>query len=214
MNQPLPHQPAPEMDDATFLRWYGVWEPLDPTSVADFMAGFDRPWWVVGGWSIQAFTGVERAHDDLDISMLASDAVAFREFLGERYTPWVVGSGAMHPYTPDHDEVGQEGQLWVRAHAGAPWILDVPLTPDTDGLWTNKRWPAHVAPVDEVTWVADDGVRYLRPEVQVMMKARLDRPKDRADLDATWPLLTETQRAWVREAVALAHPGHPWLERL
>lgn len=214
MNQPLPHQPAPEMDDDTFFRWYGEWEPLDPTSIADFMAGFDRPWWVIGGWSIEAFTGIEREHDDLDISMLACDAVAFREFLGERYTPWVVGSGSMHPFTPQHADVGREGQLWVREHAGAPWVLDVPLTPDTDGLWTNKRWPEHVAPVEEVTWAAADGVRYLRPEVTVMMKARLDRPKDREDLDVTWPLLTDPERAWVREAVALAHPGHPWLERL
>lgn len=211
---PLAHQPAPEMDDDTFFRWYGEWEPLDPTSIADFMAGFDRPWWVVGGWSIEAFTGVEREHDDLDISMLTCDAVAFREFLGERYTPWVVGSGSMHPFTPQHADVGREGQLWVREHAGAPWFLDVPLTPDTDGMWTNKRWPAHVAPVEEVTWTAADGVRYLRPEVTVMMKARLDRPKDRADLDVTWPLLTDPERAWVRETVALAHPGHLWLERL
>lgn len=212
--QPLPHEPAPEMDDAEFFRWYGEWAPLDPTGIAAFMAGFDRPWWVVGGWSIEAFTGVEREHDDLDISMLARDAVAFREFLGERFTPWVVGSGAMHPFTPNHPDVGPEGQLWVRERAGEPWVLDVPLTPDTGGLWTNKRWRPHVAPVEEVTWVAADGVRYLRPEVTLMMKARLDRPKDRADLDVTWPLLTDAQRAWVRDTVALAHPGHPWLERL
>lgn len=203
-----------QMSDEDFFRWYGEWEPLHPTGIADFMAGFDRPWWVVGGWSIEAFTGVTREHDDLDISMLACDAPAFREFLGERFTPWVVGSGVMHPFTPRHPDVDPEGQLWVREHSGAPWILDIPLTPDTDGLWTNKRWHAHVAPVEEVTWVAADGVRYLRPEVTMMMKARLDRPKDRADLDVAWPLLTDTERAWVRDTLALAHPGHPWLDRL
>jgi hypothetical protein len=214
VNQPLPHEPAPEMSEAEFRRWYGVWSALGPGEIVDFMNGFDRPWWVVGGWSIEAFTGVRRAHEDLDISMLARDAPAFREFLGDRYTPWVVGSGRMHPYLPGHPDVGPAGQLWVREHAEAPWILDVPLTPDTDGLWTNKRWRGHVAPVDEVTWVAPDGVRYLRPEVTLMMKARLDRAKDRADLDVAWPLLGETERAWVRDAIAAAHPGHPWLDRL
>ncbi|GEP36791.1 hypothetical protein NPS01_04540 [Nocardioides psychrotolerans] len=205
----------PEMDDAEFLRWHGAWEPLTPSTIGAFMAGFDRPWWVVGGWSIEAFTGVAREHEDLDVSMLTCDAPAFRDFLGERWTPWVVGGsmgpGGMRPYRLGGPDVDREGQLWVRRNAGAPWVLDVPLTPDTGGLWTNKRWHAHVAPVADVTWVGDDGVPYLRPEVTIMMKARLDRPKDRADLDACWPLLGDAERAWARDTIALAHPAHPWL---
>jgi hypothetical protein len=211
---PLPHEPAPEMSEQEFLRWYGAWSPLGPGEIADFMAGFDRPWWVIGGWSIEAFTGVPREHDDLDISILACDAPAFRDFLGERYTPWAVGAGAMRPYSRRHPDIGSDGQLWVREHAEAPWVLDVPLTPDTDGRWTNKRWREHVAPVEDVTWVADDGVRYLRPEVTLMMKARLDREKDRADLDVAWPRLRRSEQDWVRRAIAAAHPGHPWLDRL
>lgn len=32
------------------------------------MNGFDRPWWIIGigGWSIDAFTGVRRDHEDID----------------------------------------------------------------------------------------------------------------------------------------------------
>ena len=45
---------SPEAEDAEFLRWYGVWAPLDPAGLAELMAGFDRPWWVVGGWSLVA----------------------------------------------------------------------------------------------------------------------------------------------------------------
>ena len=206
--------PETELEDAEFVRWYGEWAPLTPTGIAAFMAGFDRPWWVVGGWSIEAFTGVSREHEDLDISMLARDAPSFRAFLGDRWTPWVVGSGAMRPFSDRFPDVDREAQLWVREHAGAPWVLDVPLTPDTDGQWTNKRWHDHVSSVEEVTWVADDELRYLRPEVTLMMKARLDRPKDRLDLEVCWPLLGTTEQDWVRDTIALAHPGHPWLPLL
>ena len=39
-------------------------------------------------------------------------------------------------------------------------------------------------------------------------------PKDQADFDTTESLLDQTQRTWLGSALALAHPGHPWLERL
>ncbi len=39
-------------------------------------------------------------------------------------------------------------------------------------------------------------------------------PKDRRDLEVCWPMLDATQQAWVRDTIALAHPGHRWLSRL
>lgn len=211
--QPQPAQ-AEQLGEEDFFHWYGRWEPLSPATIGAFMAGFDRPWWIIGGWSIEAFTGVHREHDDLDISMLACDAEAFRLFLGERYTPWNVASGWLRPFDGRFGSVIPDSQLWVREHSAAPWILDVPLTPDTEGSWTNKRWPEHVAPVEDVTWVAGDGLTCLRPEITLMMKARLDREKDRADLAAGWPLLGPAERDWLVGAVAAAHPGHPWLSAL
>ena len=206
-------------DDDEFFRWYGDWQPLTPATVLQVMGGFDRPWWIVGGWSIEVVTGVAREHDDLDVSMLACDVPAFRDFLGERWTAWSNESGVLRPLRPEWPDVAPDSQLWVRRDARSPWVLDVPLTPDTEGpggerLWTNKRWPAHVAPLDDVTWLADDGLRYLRPEVTLMMKARLDRAKDRADLDVALQRLDAAARSWLLDAIARAHPGHPWLARL
>ena len=66
-------------------------------------------------------------------------------------------------------------------------MIDLPITPDRDGLWTNKRMPDHVAPLEEVTWVADDGIRYLNPEIALLFKAVQQRPKDERDLDRCLP---------------------------
>ena len=85
---------APHLGPEEFDRWYGGWDPLDPTTIGAFMAGFERPWWIIGGWSIEAFTGVPRSHEDMDISILSSDAEAFRVFLGERWTLPVLGDYA------------------------------------------------------------------------------------------------------------------------
>lgn len=105
-------------------------------------------------------------------------------------------------------------QVWVRRSAGDPWIIDLVITPDRDGLWTSKRDPDHVAPLDDVTWVDDQGVRYLRPEIALLYKAALHRPKDDRDLDVTWSLLDAGAQEWLREAVGRLYPDHPWRERL
>ncbi len=46
------------------------------------------------------------------------------------------------------------------------------------------------APLEEVTWVAEDGIRYQNPEVVLQHKALQDQPKDRADLAAALPRLS------------------------
>ncbi len=179
------------------------------------MAGFSRPWWIVGGWSIEALTGVSREHEDIDLSLLACDVPALREHVGDRWNLWSNFGGTLRPFNDHHPEVlDVRSQVWVRRSAVDPWIIDLPITPDRDGLWTSKRDPDHVAPVEEVTWVHEDGLRYLRPEITLLYKALLDRPKDLRDLRVTWPLLGEVERAWLRGAVTRLYPEHAWLERL
>ena len=206
---------SPEAEDAEFYRWYGDWRPLDPPGVAALLAGFDRPWWLVGGWSIEAFTGVPREHEDVDLSILACDVPALRAHLRDAWTPWSNSAGTLRPLSDRFPEpFDAETQIWLRRDASSPWEVDLPLTPDRDGLWTSKRWSSHVAPVDDVTWVADDGIRYLRPEITLHFKARFQRPKDERDLEVALPLLTEDRRAWLHEAItATEGPDHPWLRR-
>ncbi|NPD05924.1 hypothetical protein HN031_14640 [Nocardioides sp. zg-1308] len=215
-----PPPPSPEpaavahLPPAAFDRWYGGWDPLTPSTIAEFMDGFDRPWWITGGWSVEAFTGVSRPHEDMDVSILASDAEAFRLFLGDRWTPWNVDDSWFRPFDDRFPEVRPDSQLWIRRDAQSPWVLDVPLTPDTRGRWTNKRNPEHTEDLDDVTWVAPDGLRYARAEVALMFKAAQAREKDRWDAAVCLPMLSEESRAWLRGAVAAMDPSHAWLSSL
>jgi hypothetical protein len=212
--------PAPEpaaaghLPPEQFDRWYGGWDPLTPATIGDFMDGFDRPWWIIGGWSLEAFTGVGRDHEDMDISILSSDAQAFREFLGDRWTPWNVDDGWFRPFDHRFTDVRPDSQVWVRRDAQSRWVLDVPFTPDTDGRWTNKRHLDHNEDLDDVTWVAPDGLRYARPEVTLMFKAAQVRDKDRRDAEATLPLLDDQARGWLSRTVARMDAAHPWARDL
>ncbi len=71
-----------------------------------------------------------------------------------------------------------------------------------------------VEDLDDVTWVAGDGLTYQRPELALAFKAAATRPKDDCDLDAVWPKLGADRRRWFAATVAGFQPGHPWLERL
>ena len=44
------------VDEAEFERLYGPWDPLDPAEAQEFLADFPGPWWVVGGWAVEAFS--------------------------------------------------------------------------------------------------------------------------------------------------------------
>lgn len=213
---PVIRSEAEQAADAEFLSLYGDWASLTPSQVAEELAGFAPPWWVIGGWAIEAATGYRREHEDTDISIFDSDVPAFVEHLSGRWHVWNNVGGVLHPLGGRWKAVEEpRSQLWLRANATSPWVLDVPLTPvDDTGRWTNKFLPGHVAALEEVTWIADDGIRYLLPEIVLVYKARLRRPKDEPDFDATLPLLSAERRAWLRDALARTAPGHHWITRL
>jgi hypothetical protein len=212
---PPTRTPQEQADEEAFRSLYGAWAPLEPQAFAREMEGFDRPWWVVGGWAIEAATGYRREHEDTDVSLLTCDVPAFVKFITGRWHVWNNVGGVLHPLGDQWPTVDEpRSQLWLRANATSPWVVDIPLTPDHHGQWTNKLLPDHVDDIEDVTWVADDGLRHLRPEIVLAYKAPLQRDKDEPDCEATLPLLTEERRTWLRSALESIVPDHHWLRRL
>lgn len=201
-----------EDDDADFERLYGPWDAFDPPGLRDFMADFAGEWWVVGGWAIEAFTGAPREHEDIDVVIWRRDLPAFVEMVSDRYHVWSAGAGALRPI--DHrfpEPHADSGQVWLREHSQAPWVLDCLFNDDAGGRWVSRRDTDWTAPLAEVTWMADDGIRYMNPEVVLYHKAMGARPKDERDRDVAWPMLGADQQAWLRDAVRRFYGDeHDW----
>ena len=202
----------PDHDES--VRLYGPWLARTPRDAVALFDGYAGPWWIAGGWAIEAFTGVHRPHDDIDPSILRSDIGAFHRHLAGRLDVWAADSGTLTPLIADDDPLSPSCEnLWLRPCGAEPWEYDVILLEATPATWTYKRDARISLPLEQVLW-ARDGVTYLRPEVQLLHKARAVRAKDQVDFDACAPLLDSTQRSWLRTALTIAHPGHPWLARL
>ena len=140
-------------DEDEFRRWYGEWATVRPADVPALLEGFDGPWWIAGGYAIEAFTGVERRHEDVDVSLFRRDADLLRAAIGREGTLWSAFLASLRPFSDDVPEVHPDAsQLWLRRDAGSPWLLDLLLNPDRDGRWVNRRHPEMDLSLEEVTW--------------------------------------------------------------
>lgn len=192
---------------------YGQQRPWTPAEARDVLAGLAVPWWVAGGWAVEAFTGVARSHEDIDLSVLRRDVGTVRAHLETAWHLWAVSDQGLLHLPPGREVPDHAEQIWVREHALAPWRGEVLLNPDLDGRWVFKRDPSLVLSIEDATWERD-GVRYLRPELVLAHKATTGRPKDDSDLEAALPLLDDGQVALLRRVVAHQRPDHPWRARL
>jgi hypothetical protein len=201
-------------EDRDFYRWYGAWDPLTPPEVAARLEGLGARWWIVGGWAVDAFTGVAREHEDIDVAFFRADLSVILDRLSSDLCVWSNLSGTLRPLRRAEDLLEGARQLWVRRDGDSPWLFDLAMTPHDGDTWISPRDHRIRRPFDDATFVAADGIRCLRPELVLFMKARVARTKDDRDLAAILPMLEPEPRAWLRETIALVHPGHRWLDQL
>lgn len=57
---PLQRSDQQQREEDEFQALYGRWAPLTPAEIGHLLAGSHRPWWIVGGWAIEAATAVLR----------------------------------------------------------------------------------------------------------------------------------------------------------
>mgnify|MGYP001244004491 CR=1 FL=1 len=202
-------------------------EPL--ARVADLMSTF-RPWWALcGGWAVDAWIGrLTRDHADVDISVFQDDQRAIFEHLAdwqliahdpevddETSEPWngrrLALPAHIHARPPDARSSLPER---LEAPTQAGFGLDIQLDERSGPDWVLSREPEVARSLNLGARPSGWGVPTAGPEVLLFYKSRDLRPQDESDFLALLPLLTEEQCTWLREAISLVHPGHPWLTQL
>jgi hypothetical protein len=123
-----------------------------------------------------------------------------------------VGNGRAYPVTPE--TLTAHRQTWAREPDTGIWRIDVMRERWEGDTWICGRDPRIRLPASRLIEHSADGIPYSAPEVTLLFKAKAVRPKDAEDFASVLPLLEPGRRSWLADALALVHPGHPWLEEL
>ena len=188
------------------------WRPLTPDDAVRLMRGYERPWWIGGGWALDLFLDRStRTHADLDVVVLRDDQDRLREHL----VGWdlqIAHLGSLTPWRGDRLELPLHG-LWGRADAAGPWEIEFLLMESDGERWLFRRDPRTTLPLADAG-LRREGVPYLVPEIPLLYKSKEPRDRDETDFAAVLPQLTPDRRAWLRAAIASQDPSHPWLAAL
>lgn len=199
-----------------------------PLQVQELLWMYGHPWWIAGGWAIELWLGRElRPHSDVEIAIPRGDQIELRRYMTQFRFTQVVRDGAGEP---GEQPLGMEQvveppvhELHARRYSGggsdplALTRLEVLLNEVADGVWRYRRDERVTLPLAQFGLTSAAGVPILAPEVVLLYKAGSSaglRGIDEQDFAAALPHLHGQQRAWLRAALELAHPGHAWIGQL
>ncbi|XHC26713.1 MAG: nucleotidyltransferase domain-containing protein [Phycisphaerales bacterium] len=192
------------------------WLPLTVEEAATLLSGLEAPWWIAGGYAIELFAGrAIREHGDLDVVVLRRDQHQIQELL-HGWDLRIAYLGELLAWPDSQRLEPPHSDVWCRESSDSPWRLQMMLL-DTEGEdWVFKRNRSIRGALSELGSVSSDGVPFLRPEIQLLYKARAETlEKDQLDFDAVLPLLDERARRWLRDCLRVQFPGgHGWLSAL
>jgi Aminoglycoside-2''-adenylyltransferase len=200
-------------------------EPFEtPLKIAQLMSGFDRPWFVAGGWAIDLFLGrVRRKHKDLDFTIFRRDQLALQNHLAAYDLKKIVGpDGAEYPETWQQGEWLELPVFQVFVSIGPDGFAELEvLFSETEGEeWWWRKNPQVRQPLSLLGRRSPLGVPYLSPEIVLLHKSRhifegsMFRENNQADFDDTIDALDPEGRTWLKSTLETWYPDHPWLERL
>ena len=187
------------------------WCSPTPEGAASILASAPPTWWISGGWAIELFVGrPHRTHADIDIGCFRQDL----ESLLRPLDGWDIRASANGELRPLHRgelPSAEVHTLWCRPRGSACWLLEIVIEEREADEWVYRRDRGVRLPADDIVVTTRTGLRYLRPEIQLLYKSKNPRERDDEDFGAAWPLLPSSARSWLCTTLRMVSPKHAWL---
>jgi len=191
------------------------WVPLTVEELTTVMHGAGFFWCLAGGHAIERVVGRRyRSHNDIDIVVLRSQQLAVQEWFREWTLAAADPPGSLRPWAIGEHLTWRVHDIWAHRPGATGWELQIMIQEDDATSWFYRRDDRVHGLVDDLSIMVDD-VPCLRPELQLLFKAKSSRPKDDVDFLQLLPVLSQRQRQTLWDWLELTSPnGHSWMPAL
>ncbi|MEK4627540.1 hypothetical protein MKZ17_04870 [Solibacillus sp. FSL R7-0682] len=181
-------------------------------NVTSIMTGFDKAWFIAGGWAIDLFIGEEtRKHEDIEIAIFRKNQMNLKTYLKEWDIKKVI-KGEFYHWGNEYLELPIHELLATNRITGEK--IEILLNEIEGNNWVFRRDSRISYPHDLIFSYSETGIPYLKPEVVILYKAKNTRQKDHQDFLKIKDLLNIEKRQCLRTALELHAPKHKWIHYL
>ncbi|GGH77393.1 hypothetical protein JOD43_001355 [Pullulanibacillus pueri] len=193
------------------------WKPLSVSEIKHVFSHLSVTWAIAGGWALDLYLGKKtRIHDDIDIVILRQDQPTVFHYLSKHWMLYKAENGEVDLWK-EGEYLPSINDIWIRKSANDPWAFQLMFVDTLDSLWIYKRDRSIRRELEDVFLMTSDGIKYLKPEIQLLYKGGSShiRAKDQHDFLTLLPSLTPQAKEWLRTALIKQIPsGHQWIDAL
>ncbi|MFN7253539.1 MAG: nucleotidyltransferase domain-containing protein [Anaerobacillus sp.] len=180
--------------------------------ITELMAGFEKAWFIAGGWAIDLFIGKEtREHSDIEIAIFRKEQLYLKDYLKEWEFKKVI-KGEFHTWGNEYLELPIHEIHSSNKLNGD--TIEVLLNETEENDWKFRRDLRISYPLNSVWSYSETGIPYLNPEIVLLYKAKNTREIDHQDFMIIKDYLDNKKKQWLRYALELHEPKHEWLQYL
>lgn len=194
----------------TLLPKYSNWKPL---SLADISLKLrEMEWILAGGYALELFYGAAyRPHGDIDIIIKRTHQNQILKYF-DNHQLFVAYKGSLSPFSKEEYYQKPIQDIWVLSENRQYWCLQIMLVDELDGNWIYKRNSSIQLPFEEI-YFEKEGIKILKPEIQLLYKSATIRKKDQLDFETVYQHLSFRAKKWLRNCLEMGNiDKHIWLK--
>ncbi|OJJ16808.1 hypothetical protein BKI52_33425 [marine bacterium AO1-C] len=188
---------------------YEQWQPYGVAEVSKLRKGVD--WILAGGNALKLFLNkTYRQHADIDILVQRSEQRKIIQSIDQQKLFVATSPGSLTPYDTQEYYNQPIQDIWCLNAGDTAWALQIMLFDVVDNNWVYKRNPAITLPLSQI-YFKKEGIKALRPEIQLLYKSKSIRSKDQLDFEMVVPHLNKEAKSWLKDALSVCYDKvHAW----
>jgi hypothetical protein len=193
------------------------WMPLTALEINEVFTSIPAIWGIAGGWAIDLHLGkVSREHNDIDVVFFREEQQVFYNLLKKNWMLYKAYDRKLIPWE-EGGYLELTKDVWVSKNEDSPWAFQIMIIDCDNNDWVYGREKSIRKAKEKIFLKTREGIPYLKPELQLLYKGGSSkvREKDLIDFHTILPLLSVTEKEWLKESLVKQFTGnHSWFKYL